>query len=95
MFLAFILYTYIAIPLFILIESSVISIGFLTFFLLLSMFLFKKSWFDYYPFSYHIIAQRDLSFGKWKGFNTADIVVIVYILISLISGAILFNKYKN
>lgn len=94
-FFAFILYAFIAIPLFVLIDSPVTSIGILSFFLFLSMFFFQKEWFMYYPFSYYLIAQRDLSFGKWTGIDTADIIVIVYIVISIVIGAMLFKKFKK
>lgn len=95
MFLALILYAFIALPLFIFIESPVTSIGFLTFFILLGMFFTKKSWFDFYPFSYCIIAVKDISLGKWAGFMRSDFIVITYIVVSTISGFFMFNKFKK
>jgi hypothetical protein len=92
--LALVLYGSIVIPIFIYIESAITAIGLILFFIFLGMFLSQKSWFMYYPFSYHITvlntSKPDYNIIKDK----AALVVAVYSLIALIAGTFLF-KYLN
>ncbi|MBG6235174.1 hypothetical protein IWX76_001742 [Pedobacter sp. CAN_A7] len=94
MLMAFILYGVLVIPIFIYIESAITALGIFLFFIFLGLFLTQKSWYMYYPFSYHITVLKnhmtDYNLFKDKG----ALVVAIYTLIALLAGTFTF-KYVN
>ena len=94
-FIAFTLYAFLAIPVFIFIENAITSLGAFFFFILLSLFLTQRTWYWFYPFSYHILVlnsyRRDYDPNQDKGI----LITLLYIVIALISGILLFKNYSR
>jgi hypothetical protein len=92
--LAFVLYGVLFIPIFIYIESAIAALGLFLFFIFLGFFLTQKSWFIYYPFSYHISVFNNFMSGYNVFKDKAALVVASYSVIALIAGTFLF-KHVN
>jgi len=94
MFLAFILYALLIIPVFIYIESAITALGIFMFFIFLSLFLTQKSWFMYYPFSYHltVFSSFNSDFEVLK--DKATWVTTIYAFFAFVIGTFLFKNVR-
>lgn len=94
-FLSFLLYAILAIPIFIYIESAITALGTFLFLIFLSLFLTQKSWYPYYPFSYHIIVFKSYR-SDYDIFKDVGIwFTAFYAAVALILGKSLFNKISR
>lgn len=94
MFLCLVLYTVIAIPIFIYIDNVIVSLGVLTFAILLSLFLTHQKWYIYYPFSYHITVLNTFKSRYIISQDKSIPVIILYIIIAFSIGLALFKKFN-
>jgi len=95
MFLVFILYTVIAIPIFIYVDSAIIALGILMFGILLSLFLTQQKWYAYYPFSYHITVFNTFKSHYEVLKDKSFLMVMVYVVLSFIAGLYSFINLKT
>ncbi len=94
-FVSFILYSFLAIPVFIFVESAITSLGTFFFCFLLSIFLTQATWYEFYPFSYHITVlntyKREYVLSQDKGL----LITLIYIILAFISGIFLFINFSR
>ena len=87
-----ILYASLLIPVFIYIDSVILALGTFLFFITLSLFLTQKSWYFYYPFSYHLSVlntfRAEYDVLKDKGIWVA----VTYASFAFVLGMFLFKK---
>lgn len=95
MLLSFILYTLIAIPIFIYVESPITALGTFLFCIFLSVFLDKRPWFIYYPFSYHVIVFKTYRSAYDVFSDKGFWLTIGYAVSAFFGGKFLFTKVRQ
>ena len=92
MFLVLAFYSLLVIPVFIYIESAITALGIFMFFIFLSFFLMQKSWFTYYPFSYHLTVLTNFRSAYDIVKDKGAWITMIYAILAFLTGKFLFQN---